>query len=138
MSLGSVGWTREVAVSRPGAEHIAAGVFAAGALCVVSAGAVGGQEAFDGPVLCPFRLATGLPCPLCGTTRSLVALGDGDLGQSLSFQPFGPLVPLLAVLLLAAVVSTRLRELVWTPRSLRIAAVVVASTWVVQLGRVAA
>ncbi len=30
---------------------------------------------------CPFRAATGLPCPLCGATRafSLAVRGDGDL-----------------------------------------------------------
>jgi len=32
-------------------------------------------------VTCPFRAATGLPCPLCGATRafSLAVHGDGDL-----------------------------------------------------------
>jgi hypothetical protein len=36
----------------------------------------------DGPGLpCPFREATGVPCPLCGASRAfaLAARGDGDL-----------------------------------------------------------
>lgn len=50
-----------------------------------------------GPILCPFRLLTGIPCPSCGLTRSWVALMHGDLGQSLAFHPLGWLVVILAV-----------------------------------------
>lgn len=32
----------------------------------------------DGPVVCPFQLVTGLPCPLCGATRAFVLFGHGD------------------------------------------------------------
>ena len=67
-----------------------------------------------------------------------MALGRGDLGGSLSLQPFGPLVPVLAVILLAAMFSARVRERVWKPTYFRVAAAVVALTWIVQLGRVAA
>ena len=37
----------------------------------------------DGPRICPFSLATGAPCPLCGSTRafSLAAQGDGEFLQ---------------------------------------------------------
>ena len=45
----------------------------------------------DGPVLCPFRLATGLPCPGCGLTRSWVALGHADLHAAFAYNAFGPL-----------------------------------------------
>src|SRR3954452_2206038 len=31
-----------------------------------------------GPALCPFRAATGLPCPLCGATRAFVYFFNGD------------------------------------------------------------
>ncbi|MCX5684342.1 MAG: DUF2752 domain-containing protein, partial [Planctomycetota bacterium] len=31
----------------------------------------------DGPVLCPLRLVTGIPCPACGLTRSFCALASG-------------------------------------------------------------
>jgi hypothetical protein len=32
----------------------------------------------DGTTLCPFREATGLPCPLCGATRAFVYAGHLD------------------------------------------------------------
>ena len=54
----------------------------------------------SGPIICPFRLVTGLPCPGCGTTRSVAALLDGRLADSLSFNPLGIVFP-SAVLLWA-------------------------------------
>ena len=58
----------------------------------------------NGPVLCPFRRITGLPCPGCGLTRSCVAFLHGDLSRSLHFHPFGPLVVvIIAVVLLRLV-----------------------------------
>lgn len=65
----------------------------------------GGIE--DGPVLCPFRALTGLPCPGCGLTRSWVYLMHGDLGSALASNWFGPVL-ILAVIVLA-VVSVRAR-----------------------------
>ena len=70
-------------------------------------------------MLCVFRLATGLPCPFCGLTRSLFALGQGDLGESLRYSPIGPLMAVVAgaaaVALLACVIRRRQLTL---PRSL--------------------
>ena len=65
----------------------------------------GGIE--DGPVLCPFRALTGLPCPGCGLTRSWVYLMHGDIGASLASNWFGPVLILAVVVL--AVVSVRAR-----------------------------
>jgi hypothetical protein len=45
--------------------------------------------AFD---LCYFRRFSGLPCPGCGLTRSVVAMAQGDWRLALAFHPFGPLV----------------------------------------------
>lgn len=39
--------------------------------------------------LCPFKLLTGLPCPGCGITKSLVYLYQGDLVRSLYYHIFG-------------------------------------------------
>jgi len=36
---------------------------------------------------CVFRAATGIPCPSCGTTRSLVHLAHGDIAGSLILNP---------------------------------------------------
>ncbi len=47
---------------------------------------VGRDAALDGHVLCPFRAATGLPCPLCGATRSVVLASHGDM-SFLSYNP---------------------------------------------------
>ncbi len=54
------------------------------------------------PLACPLRAATGIPCPLCGMTRAVVAAAHGHLGTSLAFNPAG-----LLVLLLAAVAVVR-------------------------------
>jgi hypothetical protein len=43
----------------------------------------------SGPSFCPFKVATGLPCPGCGLTRSSVALLQGDLVMSLYYHPLG-------------------------------------------------
>ena len=56
-----------------------------------------------GPVWCPFRLLTGLPCPACGLTRSWVAFVHGRIGDSIAFNPFGPLTVIVAVLLVVGV-----------------------------------
>lgn len=42
-----------------------------------------------GITLCLFKSATGLPCPSCGTTRSLAALLQGDLFRALTINPLG-------------------------------------------------
>ena len=53
---------------------LAAVPFAAGALLYdPTASEVGGPT-----LLCPFRAATGLPCPLCGSTRAIVLAAHGD------------------------------------------------------------
>jgi len=42
--------------------------------------------------ICPFRNLTGLPCPLCGMTRSMLCFFQGDWHASLLWHPLGPLV----------------------------------------------
>lgn len=43
--------------------------------------------------LCVFKMLTGLPCPGCGITKSLIFLYQADLGKSLHYHVFG--LPLL-------------------------------------------
>jgi hypothetical protein len=42
------------------------------------------------PFVCQFRSLTGLPCPGCGLTRSLVAAGHLDPASSLAYHRLGP------------------------------------------------
>jgi len=42
--------------------------------------------------ICPFRHLTGLPCPLCGMTRSVLCFFQGNWRASLLWHPLGPLV----------------------------------------------
>ncbi len=60
----------------------------------------------DGPVLCPFRAVTGLPCPGCGLTRSWVYGAHGWWPESFSANPFG-LVALAAVVTFVVLVVVR-------------------------------
>ena len=46
--------------------------------------------AHDGPVLCPLRLATGIPCPACGLTRSFCALASGRPAEAFAEHLLGP------------------------------------------------
>jgi Protein of unknown function (DUF2752) len=72
------------------------GPWSVGVGLAVVVGAVIGALWLDpgtlGVDVCWFRRATGLPCPGCGLSRSVVALARGDLAASLAFHPFGPLV----------------------------------------------
>ncbi len=42
------------------------------------------------PSLCLFQNVSGLPCPGCGITRSLVCCAHGLFGQAIRFHPLGP------------------------------------------------
>jgi hypothetical protein len=89
-----------------GAVGLAAGSAAALAIaCVVSPAAVE-----NGPVICPFRLATGLPCPGCGLTRSWVFIAHGDFGEAVRANPFGYLTMAAAAAVIVIVASAGLRR----------------------------
>ncbi len=70
---------------------------------LVAARLVDPRRVDAGPVICPFRLATGLPCPGCGLTRSWVHLLHGQLVEALTANPFGIVALALAVLLVGTV-----------------------------------
>jgi hypothetical protein len=57
-----------------------------------------------GPSLCMFRNLTGLPCPFCGTTRSVGNLLLGDFQGALSMNPLGYVsVALLGVVFISPI-----------------------------------
>ena len=66
---------------------------------LVLLGGLTGVAAFtsdDGPVLCPFRMCTGMACPGCGLTRAVAHAARGDLAGSIRLHPLAlPLVTLL-------------------------------------------
>lgn len=45
-----------------------------------------------GVELCWLRALSGLPCPGCGLTRSVVSLARGEVARAVWFHPFGLLV----------------------------------------------
>jgi len=59
-------------------------------LATVSASFLYAPLVQHGPILCPFRLLTGLPCPSCGLTRSFCAMSHGHLVQALTEHWMGP------------------------------------------------
>ena len=78
--------------------------------CLAVACAVPPSTIEDGPVVCPFRLATGLPCPGCGMARSWVAFGHGDLDAAVAHHPLGPALFVLEAAAVAAVAARALRR----------------------------
>ncbi len=86
--------SRPTALALTGAAALGAGLVASGG---------------HGPVLCPFRLATGGYCPACGLTRAVGRLARGDLAGSWQLHPF-----LLLIVGQAAVAG-----LAWTVLELR-------------------
>jgi hypothetical protein len=88
---------------------------------------------------CLFRGLTGLPCPGCGITTSLLALARGDVGASWSANPAGFAVAILLIGQMGvALVSMRrgapgtgsLRWLIWLDR---LAFGGLAAAWVCRL-----
>jgi hypothetical protein len=43
------------------------------------------------PVVCVFRLATGLPCLTCGMTRAFHAISLGHFGEAIGYHPLSPI-----------------------------------------------
>jgi len=48
--------------------------------------------AFEGPVLCPFRLMTGVPCPGCGLTRAFCLMAHGHFAEATHYHALAPVV----------------------------------------------
>ena len=46
----------------------------------------------SGGSLCPFLNISGIPCPFCGLTRSLSSFLRGEILESFSYHPFGPIL----------------------------------------------
>lgn len=87
----------------------------------------------DKPPLCLLKRFTGQPCPTCGSTRAVLAIGRGDVAGAFLFNPF--VVTALPVAALWLVWRFALkRRLGLSPRWRRIAwaaiAVLFIANWV--------
>jgi len=51
------------------------------------------------PGFCMFKRITGIPCPSCGSTRSVLSILKGDFVGALLWNPFGLII--ISVLILA-------------------------------------
>lgn len=49
------------------------------------------------PDVCLIKLTTNLPCPSCGSTRSVFSLLHGDILNALYLNPFGIIIALIMV-----------------------------------------
>ena len=59
----------------------------------------GGSGTGNTPGLCIFKHVTDLPCPSCGSTRSVVSILHGNFREALSINPLG--IPVALIMLLA-------------------------------------
>lgn len=61
--------------------------------------------------VCVFRLLTGLPCPLCGLTRSVGAALNGDWTGSFRFHILGLALVVAVVAAAVVVIAQKLRSM---------------------------
>jgi Protein of unknown function (DUF2752) len=111
------------------------GLALVGAGCLpFAAGALAGPDGDAGLLPpCPFRAATGLPCPLCGATRAFALAVRGDGGWTAYNAPWVVLAAVVALAGVAALAGARPRL---APRALGAAAVVfVAVAWAYALAQ---
>ena len=75
---------------RPGRSKGRAAAFAALSAGIVLAALW--RPSDTGLPLCFFRFSTGLSCPGCGMTRSVAAVGRGEIDVAIRYHAFGPLI----------------------------------------------
>lgn len=66
-------------------------------------------SALPARVLCPTQLLFHLPCPGCGLTRALFAIGHGRFLEAWTLNPFGYVFELLALLGIALGLTREVR-----------------------------
>jgi hypothetical protein len=112
------------------------GALLVGAGCLpFAAGALAGPDGDAGLLPpCPFRAATGLPCPLCGATRAFALAVRGDGGWTAYNAPWvavAALAVLAGVLALTGVRLPRARA----PVAIAAVLLVVAVAWAYALAQ---
>ena len=66
------------------------------------------------PEICFFKHLTNIPCPSCGTTRSVLFILNGDILKGIEFNPFG----LIIILILAISPLWILYDMLWQKSTL--------------------
>jgi hypothetical protein len=69
------------------------------------------------PLACAFRRSTGLPCPTCGLTRSMVLALHGNLDAAWHLMPAGPIFVLGALSFAVASLAYSALAPRWRPAS---------------------
>src|SRR3954454_20538799 len=84
---------------------------------------------------CPFRAATGLPCPLCGATRAFALAVRGDGGWTAYNAPWVVLAALAIVAGVLALVGALPRPRLGARPLVALAVVFVAVAWAYALAQ---
>ena len=100
-----------------------------GALALGTAGVVTSTTGTG--LTCLFAAATGVPCPFCGMTHGVAALGAADLGAAVAANPLAPLAVALAVAV--PVVLLVRRRLAVAPAALWALALLVSVVWLARV-----
>lgn len=98
---------------------------------VVVAGALSAAALVPGElgVLCPLRRVTGIPCPLCGMTTSVLASLQLDLRAAVVANPAGLALVVLAIVIVLRPRMRTLRLPGWLP------SVTLSAMWLWELHR---
>jgi Protein of unknown function (DUF2752) len=112
------------AVAASGLSAATGGALALGGAGVVTSSTAGG-------LTCGFAAATGVPCPFCGMTHGVAALGAGDLAGAVAAHPLAPLAVALA--LAVAIALPLRRRLTVAPSALWALALLVGLAWLVRV-----
>ncbi|MDX1685297.1 MAG: DUF2752 domain-containing protein [Saprospiraceae bacterium] len=59
---------------------------------------VAGYHHSEYTMTCPFRLWSGWPCPLCGSTTAIFSLYAGKWSEALFFNPLGIMMYLVSII----------------------------------------
>jgi len=93
-----------------GLGGLALGHLAASAWLVPAGNGLARPDGTPLGAVCWLHAAFGIDCPMCGMSRSFVALAHGRLGDAVHFHPAGPLLfAAMAVLVIAVAVAAARR-----------------------------
>lgn len=83
---------------------------------------------------CPMLTVTGVPCPMCGMTRSVRSLAGGDVGASLRYQPLGIIAAFVGISVLVMWATPMARRVTSIRIPIFVAVSCVAISWIWNIG----